>query len=140
MGVLDHYFSSYVKMGKIENLGSCRLSHAKRVDQLIAIQSVRFMIYKNIPEVHYKITTIEGFPMQSIKDYNITPCDVIFNYVKRPKDYLMCKSINVYDNRWRVNIYSKRYVEGIEGKYISSSYFVHFNSTNGNMEFVLPKI
>lgn len=78
--------------------------------------------------------------MKAIKDYNITPCDVIFSHVEKPKDYLMCKSMNVFDDRWRVNIYSKRYVEGIEGKYISSSYFVHFNSANGNMEFVSPKI
>ena len=78
--------------------------------------------------------------MQAIKDYNIVPCDVIFNHVEKPKDYLMCKSINVYEDRWRVNVYSKRYVEGIEGKYISNSYFVHFNPANGNMEFVSPKI
>lgn len=86
------------------------------------------------------INNIEGFPVKKIKDYDITPCDVIFNYVEKPKDYLMCKSINVYDNRWRVNIYNKRLVNGIEGNHISSSYFVHFNAANGDLEFVSPKI
>lgn len=73
-------------------------------------------------------------------DYDLTPCDVVFNHVSKPKDYLMCKSINLYDDRWRVNVYSKRYVDDIEGKYISSSYFVHFNNKNGDIQFVLPKI
>lgn len=78
--------------------------------------------------------------MKKIKDYDITPCDVIFNKITKPDDYLYCRSINLYDNRWRVNIYSKRMVDGIEGKYISKSYFVHFDSSNGDMSFVLPKI
>jgi hypothetical protein len=73
-------------------------------------------------------------------DYGYTPCDVIFNYVEKPKDYLFCKSMNVFDDKWRVNIYSKRYVEGIEGKYISSSYFVKFNTENNVVTFVSPKI
>ena len=72
-------------------------------------------------------------------NFNLTPCDVIFNHVNKPKDFLMCKSSNVFDDRWRVNIYSKRYVEGIEGKYISGSYFVHFDKSNGDLRFVSPK-
>jgi hypothetical protein len=74
--------------------------------------------------------------MKKIEDYGITPCDVIFNHVEKPKDYLMCKSINVYDNRWRVNVYSKRYVNDIEGKYISQSYFTTFNSSTGELKFL----
>lgn len=64
------------------------------------------------------------------------PCDVIFKYVKKPDDYLYCRSINLFDNRWRVNVYSKRMVDHIEGKYISQSYFVHFN--NNELTFVTP--
>ena len=75
---------------------------------------------------------------RKVEDYNITPCDVLFNHVEKPRDYLNCRSINIYDDRWRVNIYSKRYVEGIEGKYISQSYFVHFNKSDGNIKFVSP--
>lgn len=82
------------------------------------------------------IKNIDNFPSRKIKDYNITPCDVIWNYVEKPSDYLSCKSINVYDDRWRVNIYSKRYVEGIEGKYISKSFFTIFDSSNGNLKII----
>lgn len=83
---------------------------------------------------------IDKFNQVKIEDYNITPCDVLFSHVEKPKDYLYCRSINVYDDRWRVNVYSKRYVEGIEGKFISNSYFVHFNKANGNISFVSPEI
>ena len=74
--------------------------------------------------------------MKKINNYNITPCDVIFNHTDRPKDYLMCKSINVYDNRWRVNVYSKRMVNGIEGKYISKSYFTSFDNSSGELQIL----
>lgn len=79
---------------------------------------------------------VEGFPTRKITNYDITPCDVIFSKVKKPNDYLMCKSINVYDNRWRVNIYSKRLVNDIEGKYISQSYFVSFNNSTGELNIL----
>ena len=79
---------------------------------------------------------IDGFTARKIEDYNLTPCDVIFSCVEKPKDYLYCRSINVYEDRWRVNIYSKRLVNDIEGKYISSSYFIHFNKATGDVEFV----
>lgn len=81
---------------------------------------------------------IDGFSAKKIKDYNITPCDVIFNMVEKPSDYLCCNSINLYDDRWRVNVYSKRMVDGIEGRYISQSYFTHFNSGTGDLRIVLP--
>lgn len=74
--------------------------------------------------------------MKNIENYDITPCDILFSHVAKPKDYLYCRSINVYDDRWRVNVYSKRYVEGIEGKYISQSYFVSFDKSTGAMGFV----
>lgn len=74
--------------------------------------------------------------MKKIRDYDITPCDVIFSYIEKPRDYLMCKSINVYDNRWRVNVYSKREVNGIEGKYISKSLFTSFDNSTGELQIL----
>ena len=75
----------------------------------------------------------DGISIKKFDDYGITPCDVIFNHVQKPKDYLMCKSINVYDNRWRVNIYSKRTVHNIDSMYISHSYFVSFNKQDNHI-------
>lgn len=54
----------------------------------------------------------------------MSPCDVIFNYVDKPEDYMFCKAINVFDNKWRLNIYSKRTINDIESIRISRSYFV----------------
>jgi len=94
------------------------------------------MIYKNVPEIHCKINTVEEFPMKKTNSYSITPCDVIFKHVEKPKDYLMCKSMNVYDDRWRVNLYSKRTVDGIEGNYISKSFFTSFNTNSGELKII----
>lgn len=81
---------------------------------------------------------IEEVQTKKVSPYGYTPCDFIFDHVEKPSDYIFCKAINVFDDRWRVNVWSKRYVEGIEGKYISSSYFVKFNIDNNNLTFVSP--
>lgn len=83
---------------------------------------------------------IEDIQPQSKSNYGYTPCDFIFDYVTKPSDYIFSRCFNVFDDKWRVNIYSKRYVEGIEGKYISNSYFVKFNIDNNKISFVSPKI
>ena len=85
-----------------------------------------------------KVSKVEDAPAKKIEHYGITPCDVIFNHVEKPSDYIFCKSMNVYDDRWRVNIFSKKMVDGIEGKYISKSYFTHFNGDTGNLTIVSP--
>lgn len=90
------------------------------------------------PKCEYTMQTVDGFKVKKISDYGITPCDIIFSHVEKPKDYLCCKSINVYEDKWRINIYSKRYVDGIEGKYISQSYFVKFKNDGTNLEIVSP--
>lgn len=70
---------------------------------------------------------------KKMNDWGITPCDVIFNHVSKPDGYMFCRSINVYDDRWRVNLYSKCERHGIDSKFISNSYFVSFNKDSGNM-------
>lgn len=84
-------------------------------------------------------TKKENIEEVSVKNnHGYTPCDFIFEYVEKPADYIFSKCFNVFDDKWRVNIYSKRYVEGIEGKYISNSYFVKFNSDNNKISIVSP--
>lgn len=78
--------------------------------------------------------------MKQVDKISPQPCDVIFRYVEKPEQYLNCKSIHLYDDRWRVNVYSKRQVDGIDSQYISHSYFIHFNQATGSLSFVLPKI
>jgi hypothetical protein len=85
-----------------------------------------------------KTNTTDYVPVTKTNDYGVTPCDVIFSHVDKPLDYIFCKSMNVYDDRWRVNIYSKRLVDGIEGKYISSSYFVKFDNEHNKLTILSP--
>lgn len=76
-----------------------------------------------------------GFNMQNDKKLEENPevCDVLLNKVGRPKDMVMCKAVNVYDDRYRVNIYTRRYVDNIEGLSISGSYFVSYSNNNLNV-------
>lgn len=68
--------------------------------------------------------------MQNDKKLEENPevCDVLLSKVGKPKDMIMCRAINVYDDRYRVNIYTRRYVDNIEGVSISSSYFVNYSN------------
>ena len=53
-------------------------------------------------------------------------CNLVMKEKGKPEGYLMCKAINVFDNKYRVNIYTKRTIEGKEGRTISQSYFVKY--------------
>jgi hypothetical protein len=101
------------------------LSWPNNTGQAIVAQSA----YKEI----FMVKKINDVGSEKFEDYGITPCDIIFKKVDKPSDYVGCKSINVYDDRWRVNIYSKRMVDGIEGRYISKSYFTQFNKKSGTI-------
>lgn len=55
---------------------------------------------------------------------------LLFKQVEKPKDYLMTKIINVYDNRYRVNIYCETEEDNLVKKRICASYFCHYNKDN----------
>lgn len=57
-------------------------------------------------------------------------CGLLFKQIDRPLGYLMCRAINVYDDRYRINVYVKTDVEGIEGKRIANSYFCKLDEHN----------
>ena len=63
---------------------------------------------------------------------NVEVCEKIFNLVDKPDNYLMCKAMNVYDDRYRVNIYVREDVEDLTGHklYIDKSYFCKYNGTD----------
>lgn len=60
-------------------------------------------------------------------------CVAILDKFGKPNNFYQCKAINVYDDRYRVNIYCTREVDGIEGKCIGSSYFVKYNNGDLNI-------
>lgn len=59
-------------------------------------------------------------------------CDKLLGMVGKPDDYFMCKAMNVYDDRYRVNVYVKEECRDITGHklYISNSYFCKYNGTD----------
>jgi hypothetical protein len=55
---------------------------------------------------------------------------LLFKQVEKPKNHLMTKVINVYDNRLRINIYIQIEEDNLIKKRISASYFCHYSPGN----------
>lgn len=54
---------------------------------------------------------------------------LLFKQVEKPKNFLMVRSLLLFENRYRVNIYTQTdEEEGLLKKRISSSYFCHYHS------------
>ncbi len=72
--------------------------------------------------------------MQNDKAIQESPevCAKLLEMVGKPDNYFMCKGMNVYDDRYRVNVYVKEDVEDLTGhkQYIHSSYFCKYNGTD----------
>jgi hypothetical protein len=52
---------------------------------------------------------------------------LLFKQVEKPKHHLMTRIINVWDNRYRINVYIEIEEDGLTKKRIHSSYFCHYN-------------
>ena len=53
---------------------------------------------------------------------------LLFKQIEKPKHYLMTKIINVWENRYRINVYIETEEDNLMKKRIHSSYFCHYNS------------
>ena len=61
---------------------------------------------------------------------------LLFKQVEKPKNFLMTKIINVYDNRYRINVYTEFEEDNLTKKRITSSYFCHYS--HGELIIILP--
>ena len=52
---------------------------------------------------------------------------LLFKQVAKPKNHLMTRVINVFDNRYRVNVYIEIEEDNLIKKRIHSSYFCHYS-------------
>lgn len=52
-------------------------------------------------------------------------CDLLWKQIERPKNLETCKAINVYDNKYRINVYTRSHDEiyDIDKIRITQSYF-----------------
>ena len=65
---------------------------------------------------------------------------LLFKQVSRPKDYLMTRIINVFDNRYRINIYCEQEEDNLTKKRICASYFCHYSKNNLDIIHANPPI
>ena len=52
---------------------------------------------------------------------------LLFKQVEKPKHHLMTRIINVWDNRYRINVYIEIEEDNLIKKRIHSSYFCHYS-------------
>lgn len=52
---------------------------------------------------------------------------LLFKQVEKPKHYLMTRIINVFENRYRVNVYVEIEENNLIKRKIKQSYFCHYN-------------
>jgi hypothetical protein len=50
-------------------------------------------------------------------------CDLLFKQIQKPKDVISCRAINVYDNKYRINVYVKAMIHNIDSQRIGYSCF-----------------
>ena len=62
-------------------------------------------------------------------DNNIDICNLLFNQVEKPDNFEMCKAINVYDNKYRVNVYTRSHDDfwDVDKVRITQSYFARLD-------------
>lgn len=62
--------------------------------------------------------------------------DLLFNQVEKPKNYLMTKVINVYSDRYRINVYCENEEDNLIKKRICASYFVRFSGKKDKLDII----
>jgi|TARA_B100001094_G_scaffold331645_1_gene400706 hypothetical protein len=66
-------------------------------------------------------------------------CDLLIKRIGRPKNLIMCKAINLWDNRYRINVYTKYMVDpdtGLEGQKIAYSCFAKLDDKNQKLDVI----
>lgn len=63
-------------------------------------------------------------------------CDLLLKKIGRPKNLVTCRAINIYDNKYRINVYTKVMVDDIESKQITYSCAARLHDDK-NLEILL---
>lgn len=62
-------------------------------------------------------------------------CSALFDIVDKPKNYYSCRAINVFDNKYRINVYVREEVDGLVRQTIGNSYFASIDSGKINIMY-----
>ena len=81
--------------------------------------------------------------MRNLKEEMNLPidvCSLLFKQIEKPKNLETCKAVNVYDNKYRVNVYTRSYDEfwDVDKVRITQSYFAKLEGEN--LTIVSPKL
>lgn len=52
---------------------------------------------------------------------------LLFKQVEKPKHHFMTKIIKLWDNRYRINVYTEIFEDNLTKRKIHSSYFCHYD-------------
>ena len=55
---------------------------------------------------------------------------LLFKQIDKPKGHLMTKVINLWENRYRINVYTEIYEDNLMKRKIAKSYFCHYEPGN----------
>lgn len=55
---------------------------------------------------------------------------LLFKQIEKPKNHLMTKTINLWENRYRINVYTEITEDNLVKRKIHSSYFCHYEPGN----------
>ena len=64
---------------------------------------------------------------------------LLYKQVQKPKHHLMTKIINVYDDRYRINVYIQIEEDGLIKRKIAQSYFCHYSAGHLKILSDLPQ-
>ena len=66
-------------------------------------------------------------------------CDKVLSMIGRPKNLVHCKAVNLYSDRYRINVYTKVDINGCEGQRITYSCFAKVDKNlNINILYETP--
>ena len=60
--------------------------------------------------------------------------ELLFKQVEKPKNFHTVKITNVFENRYRINIWTRVEEEGLERNKIHTSYFAHLDGDTLNIK------
>ena len=71
-----------------------------------------------------------------MKSLPVDACYMLFKKIEKPSNFEMCKAINVYDNKYRINVYTKNHdpIYDIDKVRITESYFCRI--TNNELTII----
>jgi len=78
--------------------------------------------------------------MKENSNLPVDVCGLLFKQIEKPLNLVHCKAVNVYNDRYRINLYTRKYNElyDLEQTRISESYFCKL--VGETLEIQYPKI